>query len=698
MKTIRTEIVGNAALLMLDSPPLNLIGHQLRTDLMQALDWAKVQDVERVVISGAGKAFSAGADAKEFGKKAEKPDLPDIIASLENFPVPCVAAINGAALGGGMEITLGCSYRIAAPGAKMGLVEVNLGVVPGAGGTQRLPRLVGMKAALDLIPQAKTVDAAQAASIGLVDAIAEDPVSAALSLDMSVLSAAIAPGHMPSPATDPDAASSALSIARKKMRGIEAPNVAIDLIASTSTVSLEDGLAEERAAFLRLRQSEQAAALRHAFFAERHAASFDKSRAESPQHVNLAIVVGGGNMGAGIAISLATAGVSVTIVEIDQNGVARANESVQRLISQAVKRGKMSNEKAAEMQERIGCVTGYDNLPDADLAIEAVVENMDVKKAVLASLESALPEKTILATNTSYLDIDEMAESLSESSRLLGLHFFNPAHIMKLLEIIKGRHTSGSALATSLELAKRLRKIPVLAGVCDGFIGNRILARYRQASDVLVAEGATPWEVDAAMRDFGFPMGPYEVQDLAGLDIAYANRQRQGLRDDPKIRYIPLVEKLVEDHKRLGRKSSAGWYDYSAKSEKVISPIVRSVVSSTSDELNLKRQSFEAQEIQRRILLAMIDEACAILEEGIAARPVDIDLALLHGYGFPRWRGGLMFYADKLGAKTILTQIEEMQKLDPLSWRPTPLLKRLATQDKSFSSLNELPKKEPANA
>lgn len=690
-------IERGSAVLRIDNPPLNLIDQRMRSDLMAALDWVERQKVDRVVITGEGRAFVAGADAKEFGKAPVAPHLPDILYRIENSPVPVIAAINGTALGGGLEIALSCHYRIASPNAQMGLVEVNLGIIPGAGGTQRLPRLVGMAHALEMIPQAKILGAQAALSIGLIDGLGDDVVGTALAVERHVLETALPPAHRAPPAADPDKVAAAHDTARRKAKGIDAARIAIDLIAGTSDVPLIDGLAREREEFLRLRQSEQAAALRHVFFAERRAMSGSPYRKMETQKIDTAVVVGGGNMGASIAYALALVGIKVSIVELDDTGVARATDNIKTLIARAVQRKRLNSDDAEILSGRLSVVAGYDDLPQAQLAIEAVVENIEIKKRVFASLEAALPESAILATNTSYLNIDEIAEAVADPSRVIGLHFFNPAHIMKLLEIIKGAHTSDKVLASAFKLAGALKKIPVLAGNCDGFIGNRILARYRQCADIMLLEGALPWEVDAAMRDFGFAMGPYEVQDLAGLDIAHANRQRQRLSEDPSVRFVPLVEKLVESHGRLGRKTATGWYDYAKGEGQTASSEVEQLIVETSTEQGVNRRTFSPSEIQQRILLAMIEEASAILQEGIAARPSDIDLTMLHGYGFPRWRGGLMHYADTIGVAEILGQIMELQSQDPLSWQPIDLLLRLAKSDQPFATLNTIEPKEPSH-
>ena len=391
-------------------------------------------------------------------------------------------------------------------------------------------------------------------------------------------------------------------------------------------------------------------------------------------------------MGASIAYAFATGGIAVTIVERDATAAGRAEDNLRKLVDQGVARGTLSAIDGEAVHGRLTTVAGYDNLPPADLAIEAAFEDFDVKRAIFAELEAALPPETILATNTSYLDVNRLADDLKNPTRFLGLHFFSPAHVMKLLEIVKGERTSPETLGAGFALARRLGKVPVLSGVCDGFIGNRILTRYRQEANLLLVEGALPAEIDAAMQGFGMAMGPYEAQDMSGLDIAYANIRRQNAGATP--RHVPLVERLVEDHKRLGRKTGAGWYDYGAEGKPVVSALVTEEIHRVSAEAGKTRRSFTAEGIVERITLAMIAEACAILDEGIAERPQDIDLALVHGYGFPRWRGGLMHHADSLGAKDLLARYAALATADPQGWAVPPLLARLAAKGLTLDSLN----------
>lgn len=673
---------GDACVITIDNPPVNVISAGVRRGLMEALDAAEAAGAARIVVTGAGRAFVAGADAREFDQAPIPPHLPEVLARLERLPA--IAAINGAALGGGLEIALACRMRIAAPGATLGLPEVTLGVVPGAGGTQRLPRLVGIERAVGLIAEGRVVRAEEALSLGIVDAVEADPLAAALAIPPERLDAARPLRDRPAPEPAPGAVAAARATVARRMAGQVAPPEAIALVEASAELPLDQGLTRERETFLRLRSSEQAAALRHVFFAERAATGRAPKGAEA-RDIAAAIVVGGGTMGAGIAYALAGIGITVTLIEQDEGGATRARANVARLYADAVKRGRMTQDEAdARLAERLTFRAGYDDLPPADLAVEAAFESMQVKHAIFAALDKGLPETAILATNTSYLDVNAIFEGVSHPGRLIGLHFFAPAQVMKLLEIVRAETTSDATLSAAFRLAARLRKIPVEAGVCDGFIGNRILTRYRQTSDLMLLEGATPSQVDAALEAFGMAMGPYAVQDLSGLDIAYANRQRKGLRDKPGIRYVPIADRMVEDLKRLGRKTGAGWYDYSEGGTRQPSPVVEALVA---EEASARRE-WTAEQIATRAVLSMIEEGVHILDEGIARRSADIDLVLVHGYGFPRWRGGPMHHADRLGLPAVRDRIRGLAAEDPLSWRVPPLLDRLVAEGRTLASLN----------
>ncbi|WGW02385.1 FAD-dependent oxidoreductase [Tropicibacter oceani] len=677
---------GAAAIVEMDNPPVNAIGLAMRQGLQAVLDRLPGETgVQRVILTGAGRAFAAGGDAREFDGPAVAPHLNDIVNQIEACDIPWIAAINGVALGGGCELALACRYRIARPGVQIGLPEVGLGVVPGSGGTQRLPRLIGMAAALEMIPTGKPVSAERAEQLGLIDGIADDPVEVALHLDEGSLELAVPVRDLPRPEHRPDQLAQARALAASKMAQQIAPQRAIDLIEGTATRPMVEGLAEERDTFLTLRKGDQARALRHIFFAERAAKAPDWIKAD-PQPFDHIAVVGGGTMGAGIAYALLNAGLRVTLLEMDAGGVQRARDNVEKIIGQSLKRGLIDQSGAEDRRANFASSADYADAASCGLAIEAAFESIEVKREVFAKLEAALAPEAVLATNTSYLDLDEIARSVAEPSRVLGLHFFAPAHIMKLLEIVKGAQSSERALATGFALGKRLRKIPVLAGVCDGFIGNRILARYREAADTVFMDASTPWDIDEAMVNFGYAMGPYEAQDLSGLDIAHANRRRQDATRDPARRYIPIADRMVELGK-LGRKTGAGWYRYPGGNGKVEDPIVADLALEEAHFAKITRTEYSEAEIRDRLLLAMINEAADILHEGIAASARDIDLVTVFGYGFPRWRGGLMHFADTWGVPEILARLRKLEQEDPVVWKPSPLLIDCAEKGRTLAQV-----------
>lgn len=679
-----TRREGNVGYVEMDNPPVNAMGLALRQGLMDAVDWAEAEGLERVIVSGKGRVFAAGGDAREFDAAPVAPHLPDVLNRIEASEVPWIAAAHGAALGGGLELMLACRYRIAAPGTQLGLPEVTLGVVPGAGGTQRLPRLVGMAKALEMIPGGRPVTAEEAKRIGLIDEVDADPVYFAELTNPEWLGMKVPVSELNAGEDAVEVFEAARAEVRRKMPGQVAPLRAIDLLEMSQTTPIAEAMVRERATFVELRNTDQARALRHVFFAERAAKAPDRLAGTAVPEVSEVAVVGGGTMGAGIAYALVSAGYGVTVLETDADGVERAKANIGKLFDVGLKRGLLSAEVAERRRAALTVTEEYAKAAGAGLAIEAAFESMEVKREVLTALQAVLPKDAVLATNTSYLDIDAMAETLDDPSRLVGLHFFAPAHIMRLLEIVRGKATSDRALALGFELAKRLKKVPVLAGVCDGFIGNRILARYREAADTVLMDGSTPWEVDEAMVEFGYAMGPYEAQDLSGLDIAHANRRRQDATRDPNRRYIPIADRMVELGK-LGRKTGAGWYRYPGGNGKVDDPIVADLALEEAHFAGITRVDYKPDEIRHRLLLAMINEAAEILREGIAGSAADIDLVTVFGYGFPRWRGGLMHYADTLGPENVLAGLEELATEDALVWRPSEVIRDCAARGISFA-------------
>ena len=679
--TMRSE--NHVGYVTLSNPPVNAIGQVLRMGLLEAVRWAERGRLDRVIVSGAGGIFAAGADAKEFDAAPQEPHLPEVLNAIDESFVPWIAAIDGVALGGGAEIAMACRMRIMAPGARIGLPEVTLGVIPGAGGTARLPRLVGLQKAVEMITTGKPIGAQEACSAGLIHTVEDDPIEAAFFVNSEALGCIVPTWEYHAPAHDADLFRMARENLQAKMPGQEAPVRAIEVIEAGLALPFHAALAHERRVFLELKTGSQSKALRHLFFAQR-AAKAPAHLKGSALEVQHAAVVGGGTMGAGIAYALLSSGLQVTILEADADGLKRAEDNIGKIIEASLTRGMIDAAGGADLRSRLTLSTQYSQAATAQLAVEAAFEDMAVKQEILGKLDAVLSADAVLATNTSYLDINEMVAPLTDPTRVIGLHFFAPAHIMKLLEIVQGAQSSDRAIATGYALAKRLVKVPVCAGVCDGFIGNRILARYREAADTVFMDGSTPWEVDDAMVEFGYAMGPYEAQDLSGLDIAYANRQRQAPTRDPNRRYIPIADRMIELGK-LGRKTSAGWYRYPGGEGKVEDPIVADLAIEEAHFAGITRTDYSSQEMQQRIVLAMINEAADILDAGIAQSAGDIDLVTVFGYGFPRWRGGLMHYADSLGVETIVAQLEILAQEDPVAWKVSPLLRRCVDAGRSLA-------------
>ena len=625
-----------------------------------------------MIVSGLGRAFAAGADAKEFDGDPIEPHLPDVLDAIDQSFVPWIAAMNGIALGGGAEIALACRMRIMHPTAQIGFPEVSLGVIPGAGGTQRLPRLIDLKTALEMICFGKPISADKARSIGLIQDIDDDVIEAAFLVNTEDLLCRVPTWELPFPTWDPDIANECIQKIDQRMKGQNAPRRALEIAKIGSEMSFDGAMQYERNAFLTLRTEPQARALRHMFFAER-AAKLPNDIENQPADVQNICVVGGGTMGAGIAYACVSAEFSVILIEEDDEGIDRARNNVGRLIQAGVERGILSEAQKLALESRISYSHDYASAAKIDLVVEAAFENMDVKKDIFKKLDTHVSDDAILATNTSYLDVNEIAQVTKDPSRVVGLHFFAPAHIMRLLEVVRGELTSDRALSTAYAVAKKLRKVPVLAGVCDGFIGNRILARYREAADTLLMDGSTPWDIDEAMVNFGYAMGPYEAQDLSGLDIAYANRRRQDATRDPNRRYIPISDRMV-DEGRLGKKVGVGWYRYPGGKGRVDDPLIEDLIREEAHFAKVTREEIPEDEIQNHLILAMINEAADILGEGIAHSAAEIDLVSVLGYGFPRWRGGLLHHADNIGVSEIIKQLNTLFETDPVAWKVSDVL------------------------
>ena len=696
MAAVAYENVGRVAVVTVDNAPVNALSQAIRIGLAEAFDRFDADGAAEIaVIIGAGRMFIGGADISEFGKPPKSPSLPDVINRIEASGKPVVAAIHGTALGGGLEVAMGAHYRIALAGTRLGLPEVKLGIMPGAGGTQRLPRLIGVDPALGMITSGAPVTEGDALQSGLIDQVCQgtDIRQAALDYAQSLL-ADKAPARPVSGLPQPTDTDGALSKWRAKLnaslRGEVAPMVAVDAVGAAVGMPFAEGLAEERRLYLELMDTPQRAGLIHAFFAERAVAKLPEIAGIAPREIARIGVIGGGTMGAGIATSAVLNGLAVTLVERDQDAADRARATIARNLDAAVKRGKLSAERRdAILADALGTVTDYAMLADTDLVIEAVFESMDVKKDVFARLDAVLPRGAILATNTSYLDVDEIAAVTSRPEDVIGLHFFSPAHIMKLLEVVVADKTAPDVVATAFALAKKLGKTAVRAGVCDGFIGNRILSHYRMAADHMVLDGASPYQIDKALTDFGFAMGPYQVSDLAGLDIGFATRQRKAADAHPRDRYPTFADALY--HKGwLGQKTGHGYYIYDKGDRKGRpDPEVEQIVAQARTEAGITPRSFTDDEIVRRYMAAMVNEAARVVDQGIAQRPLDVDVVFLYGYGFPRWRGGPMKYADLRGLDAILADIRTFAETDDHFWSPAPLLEKLVAEGRNFDSLNQ---------
>ena len=634
------------ALVEIDNPPVNALSHAVRQGLLAALDTAEADPaVKAIVLAGAGKSFSAGADIREFSVALLRPGLPEINDRVEAGEKPVVAAWRGTALGGGCELGLAAHARVIAADARIGLPEVTLGIVPGAGGTQRAPRLAGLAAAIDLAASGRIVGADEAVALGLADRKAHgDVVAEAIALALSL--AGTAPRRscaLAVPAADPEVVRRVEEAVLKRARGQGAPGEAARLVRLAATVAYAEGAREERATFLRLKDGEESRALRYAFFAERQAGKHQDLDGVEARAVKTVGVAGAGTMGAGIAVAFLDAGYQVIVMERSVEAAAAGRARIEGLYARALASGRLDGAGRDRRLARLTMADAPGAFAGADLVIEAVFEDMGVKQEFLRAIEPVVGADCIIATNTSYLDIDVMGASLERPSRFLGMHFFSPANVMKLLEIVRARNTSPSALATALAVAKALGKTSVVAGVCEGFIGNRILNRYWQACDEMLEEGVLPQEIDAALEAYDFAMGPYAVADLAGLDISWARRKREAARRPPGSRYNPVADRLCEAG-RFGQKTGAGWYRYE-NGRRVVDPAVEEMVRAHAAAAGVPQRRFGPGEIVERVLAVMASEGEAIVREGVAARASDIDVVLLNGYGFPRHKGGPMYQA-----------------------------------------------------
>ncbi len=692
-EAIGYERVGDIAILAANNPPVNALGHDVRNGLVDGIARAEADGAKAVLIYGEGKTYFAGADIREFGKPPTQPFLPDVCTRIEASPLIVVSALHGTALGGGLEIALGSHFRIAVPTARVGLPEVLIGVMPGAGGTQRLPRLVGVDAAVDVITSGRQIGAKEALAMGILDRVVEGtPREIGLAYAQELLDSGAerrAISEMPAPeAVDFDAL---YNIVLQKGRGQIAPALAVRGVQACCELPFEEGMKRERELFMELMASDQRQGMIHAFFSERAVGKLPELKGVAPRNLNAVGVIGGGTMGAGIATAALLSGLSVVMLEMTAEAAEAARGRIESNLGGALKRGKLSQAQFEDLTTKaLTLATDYAALGDVDLVIEAVFEDMGVKKQVFTQLDAVCKPGAILASNTSYLDINEIAACTKRPADVIGLHFFSPAHVMKLLEVVVADKTAADVVATGFALGNRLKKTSVRAGVCDGFIGNRILSTYRTCADHMILDGATPYQIDKALTDFGFAMGPYAVADLAGLDIGWAVRKRKRAEGvDPRARDFTYADKLCEDG-HFGQKTGTGYYVYQAgKRAGVPNPDVMPLIEADRAAQGLTPLNFSDDEIVRRYMAAMVNEAAKVVGEGIARRPLDVDVTLLYGYGFPRYRGGPLKWADMVGLPGLLSDMQDWAKEDGYFWQPAPLLEKLVAEGRTFDDLNK---------
>ena len=699
MAEVHDERRGHIAVLTLDNPPVNALSVPTLAGLVARIEAGLADPAVRAfVVTGAGRVFVGGADIREFGKPrpAGAPTLPEVIERIENAPKPFVAAVNGACAGGGLELALGCHARIASPKARLGLPEVKLGLIPGAGGTQRLPRLIGVEPALEMIVSGELVLAAKALELGIVDAVEEgDLVAAAVAHAARLLEEGDPPrrtGALAEKIEGAQAKPGPFDAARKatarRFRGYEAPQRCIDCVEAAVTLPFAEGLKKERATFAQCVASDQSRAQRYVFFAEREVAKIPDVPADTPaQAIKSAAVIGCGTMGGGIAMNFANAGIPVMVLEPAPEALDKGLAIIRKNYAASAAKGRLSE---AEMQRRLGLITGtlaYDDLAAADIVIEAVFEEMALKQEVFRKLDAVCKRDAILATNTSTLDVDEIAAITRRPEQVIGTHFFSPANVMRLMENVRGRKSSKETIATVMALSKALGKVGVLVGVCDGFVGNRMLYTYTRQANALVLEGALPQEVDKVVYEFGFPMGPFAMGDLAGLDVGWRIRKRRAAEGKENYRGYIVADRLCEQG-RFGQKTNAGWYRYEAGSRAPIpDPMIEDLIKKAAAELGIKRRRIEPQEILERCLFPLVNEGAKILAEGLALRASDIDIIWINGYGFPAYRGGPMFYGDQVGLAKVYGAMRRLHEEHGETLRPAPLLERLAKEGKGFRDL-----------
>ena len=698
------QLHGDVAVITLNNPPVNGLGYATRVGITNGLERANADPaVKAIVITGAGKAFSGGADIREFGtpKALQEPNLLSVILAIEHSAKPVVAAVHSVAMGGGLELALGCHYRVAAPGAQIALPEVKLGLLPGAGGTQRLPRVLGVETALNMIVKGDPVSSEVLASLPgqkLFDqmaASAESLLQEALAFAAQAAARQAAGEALPLvrqlPCKHPQG-DAYFQFARNMVKGMAknfpAPAKCVDAVQAATKNKFDAGMAFERAIFVELMNTPESAALRHLFLAERAASKIpDVGDDVKPRAIQKVAVIGAGTMGGGISMNFLNAGIPVTILETKQEALDRGLATIRKNYESQVKRGKLKQDKYEQRMALLTPTLKYEDIADADLVIEAVFEEMGVKEQVFKKLDEVMKPGAILASNTSTLDVDKIAAFTKRPQDVVGMHFFSPANVMKLLEVVRGAKTAKDVLATVMQIAKKIRKTAVVSGVCDGFIGNRMIEQYSRQAGFLLEEGATPQQVDKAVEKFGFAMGPFRMGDLAGNDIGWAIRKRRYV-EKPDMKYSKTADLLCELG-RYGQKTGAGWYDYQpGKRDAIPSKLVEDMIAKHRQEQGITPRKISDEEIVQRLVYALVNEGARILEDGIASKASDIDMVYLTGYGFPIWRGGPMKYAEQVGLFNVVESMKRFAR-NPLDdarfWQPAPLLSKLVAEGRNFS-------------
>jgi 3-hydroxyacyl-CoA dehydrogenase len=696
-------VQGDVAVIALNNPPVNGLGLSTRLAIMAGLEKAIADDaIKAIVVTGAGKAFSGGADIKEFGspKAIQDPNLLSLILALENSPKPAVAAVHTVAMGGGLELALGCHYRVVAPGCSVALPEVKIGLIPGAGGTQRLPRVIGVEPALNMIVSGEPIKSEMLAMLpgqklfDKLTASAESLMEEAIAFARSVADVRPLPRVRDLPCKHPNG-DAYFQFARNMVKGMSknfpAPAKCVDAVQAATQKKFDDGMVYERELFMGLMLTPECRALRHLFVAQRAASKIPDVPDTTPvRAIKSVAVIGAGTMGGGISMNFLNAGIPVKILEMKQDALDRGIATIKKNYEAQVKKGKLKEDKYNERMALLSTTLSYDDIKDADMVIEAVFEEMGVKETVFKKLDEVMKPGAILASNTSTLDVNKIASFTQRPQDVIGTHFFSPANVMKLLEVVRGEKTAKDVLATVMAVGKKIKKTCVVSGVCDGFIGNRMIEQYSRQAGFLLEEGCTPQQVDKAVERFGFAMGPFRMGDLAGNDIGWAIRKRR-YQEKPHMKYSKTADLLCELG-RYGQKTGAGWYDYQAgKRDAIPSKLVEDMIAKHRQDLGITPRKVSDEEIVQRLVFSLVNEAAHILEEGIASKASDIDMVYLTGYGFPMHRGGPMLYADQVGLFNVAQTMSRFAK-NPLDdgafWQPAPLLARLAAEGKSFNNVN----------